>query len=262
MKSNSEKKRRGMTPVPQERTGRRSSSRNKARVDVAPENDRKSILSPAPLSLPQSRVVDPALLLSMVSMSIFLLVALSWLSYTDLWHGCVLSASWCAGPGALSSPHEKYRRAVTLGFGLLAILPLLSQKRDVAGRLSLVFALICLSVPMSCGALEGDSWLYLGWNDPVHDASLAGSFLSLTVSYYRDESARRRLAPRFAAFAAAAVPALSLINFCPKLPLRSRAFVLALEVAAILAAHYLHAGLSAARAPAPGLLSKGRKQQR
>ena len=115
------------------------------------------------------------------------------LAYSGAWVGCTLSCGWCQGQGSIlfatpAPTSEIIRRAVAIVLvAPAAVLNCWSAreryKMQASGVaigawafLSCTASLCCLTcalVPMSCAALRETDWKYVGWNDYVHDGSLA-----------------------------------------------------------------------------------------
>lgn len=194
--------------------------------------------------------------LANVALGVFISGSIISVSYNDN-KGCVLSASWCVGPGELWLPWETGRRMFALfagGSSVLAQVVLIFQcqrtgrnhRSYVHGSLalaSLVCMSACLVVPMSCGALQKGKWLYLGLNDIAHDFFLASSFFFFAVACFAVRpSFRRRTRHWIVVFGLCAPLMLGLVNWCPVLTPGMRALVLVLEIGALVSAQRTQLG--------------------
>lgn len=177
------------------------------------------------------------------------------------WRGCVLSASWCTGPGELASADAGWLRTLMQGsvagiaLANMMTLPMrgASCPWRAASALAHVGVFFAANVPMSCAALvDGVGWSYVGWNDVGHDIALAVVLCAA--------AAARWLAPPPPAGAGAVrlagLPTRTLVGWvasfsapcaiyglfaCPTLQLaRSKLCVLCAEVAALFAAQVAH----------------------
>jgi len=202
----------------------------------------------------RSSCYDDAFLASISAALMFVLIfgSLSWLFINGTWKGCVLSAAWCSGPGSLSSPHEFKRRAAALVIGgtSVSISMILTLSRssplfscsEIYALVSLASIMICLAIPMSCGALEGGKWRYLGFNDMIHDSSLISCFVFFSLSIFTSPLHIRNLTAKifFYPFLACAFLGIIFVNWCPVLSTKARIVVLLLEVCALIFAHLTH----------------------
>mmetsp|Transcript_17012 Transcript_17012/g.49551 ORF Transcript_17012/g.49551 Transcript_17012/m.49551 type:complete len:212 (+) Transcript_17012:21-656(+) len=181
-----------------------------------------------------------------------LVVTLVWavwsLRDSGSWRGCVLSGAWCVGEGLLAPEGDRQPQGRVLWLGLPGLVagmyglqpwrrckPKWRRWRLVSMG-CLLFTVLALVVPMSCGSLTPREWIYVGANDWIHDLCLLGILLCLNVSFCVSPIPCRRMALVNCAAglgACCAVGMLYLVFQCPQLQDASRAAVLALEVAAL-----------------------------
>eukprot|EP00959_Pyramimonas_sp_CCMP1952_P307026 6425975-Pyramimonas_sp.AAC.1 len=167
------------------------------------------------------------------------------------WRGCVISSAWCSGPGALQLPMESFRRAFVAlvgGSSLAAQLFVIhSCARKEHSQKTLAFRCVstaslfsigmCLFVPMSCGALENNRWVYLGVNDVIHDACLVTGLVLFAASCATRPPEWQIPSVYMKVYLGCAIPMIAMINGCPSYPAPLRIMVLLLEIGALGCGH-------------------------
>lgn len=187
-----------------------------------------------------------------------------WLHGT--WRGCVISAAWCIGEGALAPPEgDRLRPALVAGVSAISVLNMLALPRSCATVRARVWlgltvgaqlaVIVAALVPMSCGALDttNSRWIYAGWNDVGHDAALFVTLALAALARMIAPAAPRGLAlqlpspltvrarPVVTWMANVCAPlAVYGIFQCPTASERLRPVLLALELGALLGAQLAH----------------------